>query len=752
MAEGVWMVQVRVIRRAGSVSVGNGLRVAGVVAFLLLRSVVPAAGAVAENKEQWSDSLQRLSELEAVDSPDAGRPAAIRNAYSGVILQGALLGETTAVWELLGRRADFDRQHGASVVESELSQAVMVLHRELMQQSADERFELLRRWTFSPPSKDSVRSLFVLTSAVAPPPEFARALGKRPSRNTFPVPTVGPADGVFSTLWLLIEAADDAGYVRSLRNDFQVAVDAGDTTAAFGLMLIDLHTGSRDDRAVQNIRSRLRFIAETTDIRPAADSAANSVPIATAPKLPRVSDDYLIAAAALLRHDLRRDAMDAIKRLEALRSPDVPRVMRSRFQQLLLSGVSLAAGAAGEDVSAERARDLCGLLQKSSAPRFWIPGTVDDSTRQSPERFVGGRESVWLSHEGHVQHITGRDIDFLFFRYPLTGDFEFSVEGQEGGPAGLAGGITWNALAARPYAGGSGGFCTITTPDKKFETELTCPFIVQESAVQFHRMSVAFSGQTASLLINGQTMWHESHRHQRSGTDELATGSVPDAAAGDPSVSGDPWIGLRSSCEFRPLFRNLKIEGRPVIPRSVRLSAGSLNGWIPAAAAESRSSDLQTPPSGLLNFLMTPVPDWKSSGGMITRRPVSDPLSPSTGSRLTYFRPLQTDERIRYEFFCEDVPGVFPTVGSLAFVLSEDSVRLRWLVDSDGHWTGLPRDNVITDPLSQRHRGPLPIRPHDWNTVEVSVHDRSLRIHLNDALVLEKSRSGHGLETGSDLQ
>ena len=42
----------------------------------------------------------------------------------------------------------------------------------------------------------------------------------------------------------------------------------------------------------------------------------------------------------------------------------------------------------------------------------------------------------------------------LFFRYPLTGEFEFSCETQDGGQRGTEGGVEYGGLGFEAWGGG----------------------------------------------------------------------------------------------------------------------------------------------------------------------------------------------------------------------------------------------------------------------------------------------------------
>ena len=65
------------------------------------------------------------------------------------------------------------------------------------------------------------------------------------------------------------------------------------------------------------------------------------------------------------------------------------------------------------------------------APRlkYWVPAVSD--LPESSSR--GVKDGACLVHEDQILHLSGSPGDTLFFRYPLTGDFQFQCETQHGG-------------------------------------------------------------------------------------------------------------------------------------------------------------------------------------------------------------------------------------------------------------------------------------------------------------------------------
>src|SRR5262249_7475138 len=60
---------------------------------------------------------------------------------------------------------------------------------------------------------------------------------------------------------------------------------------------------------------------------------------------------------------------------------------------------------------------------------YWHPGAIVDAQRHAS----GAAPAWWVEFDGHIRHITGPQDELLFFDYPLTGRFEFSVDTFVGG-------------------------------------------------------------------------------------------------------------------------------------------------------------------------------------------------------------------------------------------------------------------------------------------------------------------------------
>jgi hypothetical protein len=135
--------------------------------------------------------------------------------------------------------------------------------------------------------------------------------------------------------------------------------------------------------------------------------------------------------------------------------------------------------------------------------------------------------------------------------------------------------------------------------------------------------------------------------------------------------------------------------------------------------------------------------DWFIREGVIHGGRRGELLRAAAPSRLTYFRPLQDGETIRYEFLYE--PGkheVHPGLGRLAFLLEPGGVRLHWMVSGETEWTGLALNNATLEPLNRRGPRPLPLKPGEWNQVVLALNQDVLSLALNESEIYSRKLEG----------
>ncbi|MCA9140677.1 MAG: DUF1583 domain-containing protein [Planctomycetales bacterium] len=90
------------------------------------------------------------------------------------------------------------------------------IHRLLQQLSADERYQVLREFTFPATAPDEVHGVTAIGNVDPPPRAFARIIGQRPRPDVFATPAVGNVHGLFSSAWLLLNTAKELGQLHKL--------------------------------------------------------------------------------------------------------------------------------------------------------------------------------------------------------------------------------------------------------------------------------------------------------------------------------------------------------------------------------------------------------------------------------------------------------------------------------------------------------------------------------------------------------
>ncbi|MEZ6122020.1 MAG: DUF1583 domain-containing protein [Planctomycetaceae bacterium] len=711
----------RTCRRCLALSVGYCcvvLNLLSVQAELPATSVDPA-----QQVQLFQATLHGVSDA-------AQRSAMIRQQVPDLALRASLLKDERSAWELLGLLADDEQQSGSRSGSPVLPATVAAMSRALMQQDAEDRYQLLLQWTLPDGARTTTRCFQTLTTDIAPPMEFARVSGERPSKKSFALPDVAGVSQLFCTGWLLVTSAEECGQLFPLRRRLQDAVTAGSAGAADCLLLADLKADEHSDDFVQRVKQKLQQVDER-------DARGNG-------RQTWAVNHLMLAAACLPREDLRPEVIRSLKVLiEKLKSGG-DRSVRSHAMRILLLAVDRQTGSGSPEDSES--------ILRAAVPRDWIAFSVEDGTRSTEEE-LASPNPAWLSHEDHLLHACGRDIDFLCFRYPLTGTFRFSVDGQDGGPDAMASGVLWNGLALRVGGYSSGPVFSLTSPDKVTEFEQPCPFVTHQDAPQFNLLAIETDSRRSTLFVSQQTMWSES--------------TASPEQSDDAAHVGSPWIGFRCSSEISPLFRNIRLTGQPRIPRSVPLLSNDLRGWIASwfgetqpvsfnvsVRAETSASPLRLLAPRIADFLRPapvtetppaeksiaePSTDWSVVDGVLIRQARSKESARSgKPSRLYSMRPQQDGETVSYEFHAGDAAHVHPTIGRIAFVIDSDGMGLRWIVREEAEWTGLTADNLIVDPLVRRGPKTLPLKPHDWNTVIVAIIDGEVRIQLNGTLVLQR--------------
>ena len=547
-----------------------------------------------------------------------------------------------------------------------LNAAAGAIARHLSQLDEQDRYDLLLTWTLPTETRQTVRLVTLPVPQAAPPKVFAREIGERSRDETFAIPQMNGLPGLFCTGWMLARTADELGQLSRLQ-----------------LTL--------DELANNNIAGAkpLALLAKLADSRVDADAVQTQwqQQLKTTPTATQVA----IALAALRHDELHELAEQTLQPLAI--SPNAT-TLRPLYRLAHAVAVQRHRGESGPEV-----------LFKNRL-KYWVP--VSGTTTLFDA--MGANPAVWLTHENHILHLAGTGSDVLFFKYPLTGEFEFTCETQEGGDIGTNGGLVYGGLQFE--AVGAENNLNVWDADLWNLTIRPNHFTRHASTPTFNRVTIRRSASGPQFLANLHPVW-------------------TDLAA----VETSPWLGLRSFAGNRPVFRNFKFRGQPVIPRQVKMiGTNTLRGWQTAVYEESQpdfelSEDTEEPPT-----------DWTVKDGVLEAAPSAEAGTLGKQSVIRYHRPLLDGESVTYEFLHRaDQTEAHPVLGRMAFLLEPSGVKVHWLTAGPYEWTGLAEDNSLLEPFNRRGPRPLPLKDEDWNTVRLERKNDRITVSLNDETIYQRS-------------
>lgn len=550
---------------------------------------------------------------------------------------------------------------------------------------ADERYRMLSDWTFGSKNQNHVRVFSSFVSDRQPPALFASLVNSdRPDDNPFQPAGYGPLNDVISTAAALVQAAREAGKLDELRTRLSESKDEKVAGADLLWSLTAIEAGEWD--AVKKILAPMIQQYQSGQ--------------------QKVSNDQMLERYLLLVGILGRPEM----------KPQVEQFAQATLQYgKRNSRNSLVEHSRMVRAFLERHHwpNVRPDVYRRSQPRYWQP--FDDVT--AAYHAAGAPGSVWFVGEDHIHHAGGAQNDTLYFMYPLTGNFTVQFESPDG---------DWNEGAAgygglmgifEGYQRGRNGY--ILSVGRR--ESLGRPNLFTETALNT-RNKFTVTPDKAVLSINGHPVFE------------------------DPHAAESPFLFLHSQSYRNPSFSHFVISGEPVIPREVHLSdSPRMRGWVARFYGEAL-------PSAFLNqdgdnpdqeqAAAADNLDWSWKEGEIVGRTV-----PRRGggnhqqSRLFFERPLFSGETVSYEFHY--VPGqelVHPALGRLTFLLRERGVRLHWMTDGPGEWSGLSSDHELDDPDGRRGPEKLPLK-EGWNSLQLSLDGDLVGIGLNGVRVYERDVS-----------
>jgi hypothetical protein len=610
--------------------------------------------------------------------------AVTQSSIANDVLRNLQEGHVDKALDLLGTFVD-QGVPDDTAASSGIPAAAAGIYRSLSQLSADEQYALLLKWSLPSADRNTVRLLATPVPVEAPPKAFARAIGERARDTTFAVSDVGGVRGLFCSGWMLVQAANDIGRLSLLIAELERLNNQQVVGAKELLLLAQIADRRNDANDVQAYLAKTLAAGMGDTAAAAQQNGSILIPVA-------------IAAAALTKENLRPHSESALNSFAQRET-----ALRPLIRVAHATAVQLNRGQSPADVLYEN------RLQ------HWVPVTGMTASLSR----AGVPQAMWLTHEDHVLHLAGGSDDILFCRYPLTGEFDFICETQEGGVIRTDGGLVYGGLQFEAL--GSTEQLTIRDADGNHGLKIPCPFVRRESTATFNRVSIRGAKADMTFESNFHPVWFDG-----------------DAAA------ASPWVGLRSYGTNRPVFRNFRVEGKPVIPRQVVLLSGDqLRGWQSGFFAESQQpfSTARSPRETADGA----EADWQMQSDILVARAVRDPTAAAQPGLLRYQRPLLEDETITYEFEhgSGDVP-IHPAVGRMAFLLRPDGIHIRWITDARRDWTGLQSEHSLLEPLNRRGARSLPLKENQWNQIAVSRSGGKVNITINDQLVYQRPHDFDG--------
>ncbi len=584
-----------------------------------------------------------------------------------------------AAFRWLGEDAD----SGSSQQLSTLPLAAY-LARQLLPLSAEERYDFLFQFTF--PKSGGVRTLTGFVPTDRPPSEFVAALPPQAQVHEFRTLTTTPDPAVFHSGVALLDAARECGKLPELLDRLRQQGSAANAAAAPLLLLIEQLRGADAAAALTQLEDRVAFLEDTHLAQPKRGPQLTAVPL----------DDLVVALHALEHPELQsvseRLIAACLLHAKRLQQP-VPRIH---------------IWAAYAEALRRRHESKEDGVAAPPAFRDWRPVSFAPASTLSN----GSARNWWFAADAIARNIVSEGESALIFRYPLTGNFEVTASIPEGGWS--EGGLLYGGLLFTNFR--YNNQINLAVPGR--EGSRRAPGLVLRDSESDNVSTLAVNNGEVQYVVNGHSVFRE------------------------PAGVGSPWLGLRSTSGWTPSFRSLRITGQPQIPPEVRLlDDARMLGWSANFYAERAGNALEVQSQG--STLAQPQLDWSFEGGEL--RGLRRPAQPGSAggsvveSLLAYQRPLWNGEQVSYRFFYEaGRTQVHPAVDRLAFLLQADGVRLHWLTEGAGTWIGLPRDNVADDPAGQQHRGKLPLKESDWNTVTLAIADDRLSLTLNDELVYRR--------------
>jgi len=592
--------------------------------------------------------------------------------WAAIAEEAAKTGLPTIALDYIGRVADFSYENRT---RPSTTTAMAVVCREMSLLPPDKQYEAWRDWTLPVEGRTTIRLAAEWVEPVRVPQNFletAKVLGEHYSAD------------MLSNFTELLAAAEAAGRMEELRDLVKPAHDQKLENASFLYALVLIQLGDTK--------------AGTPVIQSLIDTVTDRVKRQTGQPTPDGWGDFLVYRACLQSPQfvsLYQTKKGSLQR--ALQSiSDYQKVARLDIDYALRAGQTNKP-----------------TIQPGDDPQLahWFPASTQ-------EKFYSGVTPWWVAQEGHLAHLPGAGVDLLYFKYPVTGDFEFTVDAYKGSWTETEAGYGGIVVEAQRY-----GSRTTVWSTGGHETFYQGQPLQRDNET-FGTITIKVANRRMQYLLNNHVIYEEE---------------VNDTS---------PWITLYSHYTRATTFRNPRFTGNPVIPREVSLVDGDrMDGWNTSffGTTQPRRRLMAVKPANENDqnaYAQRNEPSefgWQVKDGLLVGR--ADAENPKSRSWAYYHRPLLDQETFSYEFYYSPGQAVaHPTIGRLALLLEAAGVEEHWITRTgwDEPVLGVSNSNRLTNPAARRGPGQLPLKQNDWNLVRLGLVGDTIQITLNEELVYER--------------
>ncbi len=567
------------------------------------------------------------------------------------------------------------------------------------------RYELLRTWALPDGDRTHARSIVDLV-----PNDSEPRLGS------------GLLLDVYGTNWELVATARELGKLDELVRELSAIKPQTPSVGTLRTLAMVMHVGSASESKGTTTRTetaaRLKVLLDVTK--------GTTPQWNTADKPEPPLETYVIAVEAALHPEWRDVAEQLLRQLiehahivQAARQRDHFRMAATELMRLRTTGGPATSQLKGEQAKqrADGATSPLHIDWLKLRPKMW--DVIGFET--AADKTMGALSPTWFTYEGYLSHVsTGRESD-LVFALPLTGTFEVSLEGREGGwTEGRAG---YGGAATHIFAYQD----TVSFYGKGYSGSESSPKMTNLlNKEPWNRYTIRVAGDSVKYYANGQLVFE------------------------DQPGAGAPWLTVGGTAGWTPSYRNFRITGSPTIPREVNLLGDArLRGWLATYFEESKPDAIRNrqyirvkvkQPNGSsyetiveddgtmegepaeVGFGAT---DWTFEDGELRSPRRTNFWGGESPSWLSYQRPLRDGETLHYDFFhAVGQTEAHPTFGEVVYALGGESdvaelvrVRTNALMANNG---SLTTSATKTAALKS-----------GWNSVAMSLRGGTLTIELN---------------------